>query len=141
MASKTVTVELPEDLYVRLQQAAQATHQSFDQIVLRVMQVGSPPGWDDAPAEFQVDLAALDRLDDAALWQVARSHPTETDLNYYQTLLDKNANNTITSVEQAELAGLRTDFDRQMLRTAHAVALLRWRGHHVPPAGQLRDPA
>jgi hypothetical protein len=137
MASRTITLELPEPLYLRLEQAAQATRQSLDEIVLRVMQVGSPPSWDDAPAEFQADLAALDRLDSEALWRIARSHATEADMAHYQTLLDKNANGTIKANERAELTQLRMEFDRQMLRKAHAAALLRWRGHQIPPAEQL----
>jgi len=138
MTSRTITLDLPENLYLRLQQAAQATQQSFDEILLRVVQVGSPPGWDDVPAEFQTDLAALDRLDDAALWQVARAHQTEADMTRYQMLLDKNANATFTPAEQEELNRLRTEFDRQMLRKAQALALLRWRGHQVPPPDQLQ---
>ena len=43
----------------------------------------SPPRWDDAPAEFQADLAALDRLDDEALWRIARSRMTEADMERY----------------------------------------------------------
>jgi hypothetical protein len=66
MSARTVTMELPEKLYLRLQQTAQAPQQSFEAIVLRALQVGSPPAWESAPAEFQTDLAALDRLDDAA---------------------------------------------------------------------------
>ncbi len=137
MSVRTVTLELPEHLYVRLERAAQATRQSLDEILLRVMQVGSPTGWDDAPAEFQTDLAALDRMDDTALWNIARGHKTEADMTRYQTLLDKNANNTISAEEQVELSQLRTEFDRQMLRKAHAAALLRWRGHQIPPAEKL----
>ena len=137
MTSRTITLDLPENLYVRLQQAAQATQQSFDAILLRAVQVGSPPGWDDVPAEFQTDLAALDRLDDAALWQVARAQQSEAEMTRYQTLLDNNANRTITSTEQDELDQLRMAFDRHMLRKAQALALLRWRGHQVPPPDQL----
>ena len=79
MSLHTVTMQLPERLYVRLQQTAQATKQSFEDIVLRALQVGSPPSWETAPAEFQVELAALDRLDDATLWRIARSHTTEAE--------------------------------------------------------------
>lgn len=66
----------------------------LDDVLLHAVQVGSPPGWDDAPAEFQTDLAALDRLDDEALRRVARSHKTEADMERYQELLNKNANGT-----------------------------------------------
>ena len=71
MTTRTITLRLPESLYTRLQQAARATRRSLDDVLLHAVQVGSPPGWDDAPAEFQADLAALDRLDDEVLWRIA----------------------------------------------------------------------
>ena len=137
MPTQAVTLHLPEHLYLRLQQNAQATRQSFDDVVLRAIQVGAPPSWEDAPAEFQVDLAALDRLDDDALWHVARSRQTEADMTQYQELLDKNANDTLSDAERSELSRLRTEADRFMFRKVHAAALLRWRGHHIPPADNL----
>ena len=94
MAARTVTMQLPENIYLRLQQTAQATKQSFDAILLRTLQVGSPPAWETAPAEFQADLAALDRLDDTALWRLARIRTTATQMDHYQTLLDKNWSST-----------------------------------------------
>jgi hypothetical protein len=137
MNVKTVTLQLPEDQYLRLQQAAQATKQSLNEIFLHVVRIGSPPGWNDVPAEFQGDLASLDRLDDAALWRIARQKQSETNLTAYQELLDKNANGTISEAEKQELQRLRTEADRFMVRKAHAVALLRWRGHQIPPAEKL----
>lgn len=137
MTTQEVILPLPENVYLRLQQVAQATQRSFTEVLLHAVQVGSPPSWEDAPAEFQTALAALDRLDDHALWQIARSHRTEADLERYQELLDKNANDALTDAERAELTQLRTEADRFMLRKAHAAALLRWRGHHMPPAEKL----
>ncbi len=139
MTTRTVTLELPETLYARLQQAAQATRSTLDQVLLRAVQIGSPPRWDDAPAEFQFDLAALDRLNDETLWQIARSRKTEAEMEPYQEWLDKNANRLLTADERDELAKLRVEFDRAMLRKAHAAALLRWRGHPVPPAEMLPE--
>jgi hypothetical protein len=137
MSSKVVTMELPETLYTRLQQTAQATQQSFEAVLLRALQIGSPPAWETAPAEFQADLAALDRLDDPALWRIARSQATPTQMDRYQILLDKNANETLSAKEREELTQLRTQLDRQMLRKAQAAALLQWRGHQIPPADKL----
>jgi len=136
-AVRTVTMQLPEALYVRLQQTAQATRQSLETTLLRVLQVGSPPAWEIAPAEFQADLAALDRLDDAALWRLARYHADVTVMERYQVLLDANANDALSPAERDELTQLRTEMDRQMLLKAHAAALLRWRGHQLPPVEQL----
>lgn len=101
---------------------------------MRAVQVGSPPSWEEAPSAFQADLAALDRVDDEMLWRVARSNQLDHDMTRYQELLDKNANETLSTDERAELSNLRVDADRFMLRKAYAVDLLRWRGHAIPPA-------
>src|SRR5262245_19381030 len=77
MNTQDVTLPLPETLYLRLKQTAQATQQSLTDVLLHAVQVGSPPSWEDAPVAFQAALAALDRLDDEALWRTARSHRTE----------------------------------------------------------------
>lgn len=134
MTVKSVMLQLPEALYLRLQQAANGMHQSLDEVLIRAVQVGSPPSWEDAPAPFQGDLAALDRLDDHSLWRIARRTQLEQDWTRYQELLDKNAEGVITASERVELEQLRTEADRFMLRKAHAAALLRWRGHTVPLA-------
>lgn len=134
MSTRTVKVQLPESLYIRLQQAADATRRSLNDVLLHAVQVGSPPRWDDAPAQFQADLAALDRLDDAALWRIARGGMTEAEMERYQELLDKNANDALVAEERDELVNLRVEADRLMLRKAHAAALLRWRGYQVLPA-------
>ena len=131
-----VKVQMPEPLYLRLQQAAQATKQSLNDVILRSLQVGSPPSWEEAPAEFQADLAALDRLDDSALWRIARSSQLAEDMTRYQELLDKNANGLLTSDERLALSRLRKAADRFLLRKDYAVDLLHWRGHAIPPAHQ-----
>ena len=137
MTRHTVTLHLPEHVFLRLQHMAQATQQAFDAVVLRALQVGAPPSWEDAPAEFQADLAALDRLDDATLWHIARQRQTAAEMERYQDLLEKNANATLSDAERAELTQLRTAADRFMLQKVQAAALLRWRGHPMPPADTL----
>ena len=132
-----VTVQLPDSLYLRLQQTARAMQRPFEEVLLRAVQVGSPPQWDDVPAEFQSDLAALDRLDDATLWRIVRARQTPEEMVRYQELLDKKAEGELTAGEAVELTRLRTEADRFMLRKAHAAALLRWRGHTIPPAHKL----
>lgn len=137
MTTQEVSVSLPEHLYQRLQNAAKATQRPLNDILMRAVEVGSPPNWDDAPAEFHVELAALDRLNDEALWRIARERRSEDDMVRWQDLLDKNASGSLTPAEATELAQLRTDADRLTLRKAQAVALLRWRGHNIPPAESL----
>lgn len=132
METATVTLQIPELLYQRLAQTAQATQQPVEKVVLHALQVGSPPPWDDIPDEFQADLASLDKLDDAALWEIARSHKSPDEMSRYDLLLDKNQNQTLSAAERLELAELRHQSDVFLLRKAQAAALLRWRGHRVP---------
>jgi predicted transcriptional regulator len=42
MTTQAVTLQLPEQVYVRLQQVAQATRQSLDEVLLRAIQVDIP---------------------------------------------------------------------------------------------------
>src|SRR5829696_1531493 len=132
MSTSTITLELPEVLYQRLARAAQATRRPLAEVMLHALNVGSPPAWDDAPPEFQVDLAALDRMDDEALRAIALGRKPEAELPRYDDLLARNAEGLLTEAERAELAELRHHHDLFMLRKAHAAALLRWRGSRAP---------
>jgi hypothetical protein len=131
MVVETVTLRLPENLYRRLASHAGATNRPLEEVILHALTVGSPPRWDDIPAEFQAALAEMDRLSDEALWAIMHSHKTEAELTRYDELLDKNKQGTLSEAEQLELARLRDEADLFILRKAHAAALLRWRGHRV----------
>lgn len=137
MAVKDIVLPLPEDLYIRLEQTARATKQSFTDMLVRAVRTGSPPDWSQAPAAFQADLAALDRLDDDSLWRIARSQRSQADASRLESLLEKNADGTLSTTERLEMEGQMIEADRLMLRKAHAAALLQWRGHAVPPFERL----
>ena len=62
MRTSTLTLALPDELYLRLERAATATRQSIEEVVLHALRLGSPPAWDDVPPEHQIDLAALEKL-------------------------------------------------------------------------------
>lgn len=132
MSTATLTLALPEALYRRLERAAAATKQSLEEIAIHALRLGSPPTWDDMPPEFQVELAALDKLDDEALWKVAKGHMS-ADFDRRDELLAKNAEGQLSPTERAELERIRYEESLFMLRKAHAAALLRWRGHPVLP--------
>jgi hypothetical protein len=85
-----VTLQLPERLYQRLVNTAQATQRPLEDIIIHALEVGAPPDWDDVPEEFQTDLAALDRLDDNALWTIDRSHQPSIEMGGYDELCDRN---------------------------------------------------
>ena len=132
-----ITLELPDELYLRLQQTANSTGQPFEKVILHAVSIGSPPSWEDVPADFQADLASLDRLDDDSLWMVAKAKKDNRDMHRYEELLEKNADSTMLASEKDELAALRHEADVFMLRKAQAASLLRWRGYTIPPAREL----
>ncbi|MDX2241663.1 MAG: hypothetical protein NW224_13345 [Leptolyngbyaceae cyanobacterium bins.302] len=127
-----ITLQLPERLYQRLVNTAQATQRPLEEVIIHALEVGSPPDWDDVPEEFQADLAALDRLNDEELWAIARGHQSSTEMTRYDELLNRNQEDALSNGEKLELTELRQAADTFMLRKAHAVVLLRWRGHLVP---------
>ena len=131
MATETVTLEIPEMMYVRLVNTAKATHRPLEEVILRALQIGSPPTWDDVPAEFQAEVAALDKLDDNSLWQIARANKTTEDMERYNILLEGNSSATLSEEERLELMALRHNMDLFMLCKAQATVLLRWRGHNI----------
>ncbi|MBD2539579.1 hypothetical protein [Coleofasciculus sp. FACHB-SPT36] len=131
MAVETVTLQIPEILYRRLVNTANATQRPVEEVMLHALQIGSPPEWDDVPEEFQADIAALDKLDDKTLWQIVNSRKTAVEMERYNTLLEGNSSGTLIEGERLELMALRHEADLFMLKKAHAAVLLRWRGHRV----------
>ncbi|AFZ57482.1 hypothetical protein H6G54_26450 [Anabaena cylindrica FACHB-243] len=133
MADETVTLQIPEIIYQRLVNTAHATQRPLEEVMLHALQVGSPPAWDDVPEEFQVELAALDKLDDNTLCQIFHSQKTARDMEEYNILLlEKNSSGTLTEIERLNLISLRHEADLFMLRKAQAAVLLRWRGYSLP---------
>ncbi|HEY9849628.1 MAG TPA: hypothetical protein V6D28_09240 [Leptolyngbyaceae cyanobacterium] len=132
MQVETVTLQIPETLYQRLINTANATRRPIEEVILHALQVGSPPQWDDVPEEFQADIAALDKLDDNTLWQIFNNRKTAVEMERYNNLLEGNSNGTLTDADRLELMKMRYEADLFMLRKAQAAVLLRWRGHRVP---------
>jgi hypothetical protein len=107
MPKPNVTLQIPENLYQRLVNTANAVGYSLDEIMLQALTVGSPPNWQDVPEEFQTELARLDHLNNETLWNIAQSHKDPREMERYTLLLDKNKEKDLTVVEQLELAQLR----------------------------------
>ncbi len=125
---QTLALQIPDALYDRLCQTARAVQQPIEQIVLRALQLGAPPGLDDIPIEFQESLAELDRFEDRELFAITGMKQSPQEFSRYETLLSCGDR---TNAEQQELDNLCFEADLLMLRKAHAAALLRWRGHTV----------
>ena len=137
MTTQRLTVELPEPVYRLLAHIAQLTEQSPEQLAAQSIVGNLPPSIEDAPAEMQEELRALQRLPDEELLEIAHSQVPPAQQQRHLALLEKNRTGSITPEERQELADLRMEADRMMVRKAYAWAILRWRGHRVPPLEEL----
>jgi hypothetical protein len=127
-----LTLQLPAQVYRRLERVAQETNQPVESVVLTSITGNLPPALDDVPADLREDLRALQTLDDDALWAIARGKLPPSQQARLEALLARNSASVLTEAEQEELARLGEKTDQLTLRKAHAYALLRWRGFPLP---------
>lgn len=132
MSLQTMTVCLPENIYRRLQRTSEMTRRPLEDVVLQTIRGNLPPVVDDVPSDLWDEMASLQNLNDEALWLAARKPLGSGQWQRHENLLRKNQDGTLTSTDQDELAGLRADTDRFVLRRSYAFALLKWRGYTLP---------
>jgi hypothetical protein len=108
MSERKVTIQLPDSLYQRLNDVAQASGWKLEEVVIQSVRSGMPPSLTKVPGKYHAQLLALNKLDDQALWEAGQGewHDSEA-----------------TAAENADL---------ELLHRAYAFALLKWRGHPLP---------
>jgi hypothetical protein len=137
MSGHRITLDIPDKLYQRLQHVAQLAGRSLENLMLQTLTANLPPLPEDLPPSMHAELSALEQLSDAVLWQTARGAVSGAHQTRYGHLLEKQRNQTLSQAEQDELENLFQQSERHMLRKAYAYALLKWRGHRLPPLSQL----
>jgi len=130
MTAQDVTIRLPKALYEQLQSRAARRQRTVADEVLDVL-TGATPATEVLPDELERAIAELIAVDDAILWQVARSHMPLDAIERLQELNLKRQREGLTDTEQQESDQLIRQYERSMLVRAQAVALLKQRGHDV----------
>jgi plasmid stability protein len=137
MADQTLTLTIPDDLYQRFKQHAAFSRRSLEEELLTLATTALVD--DEIPADMLETVAALATLDDEALWQAARSsklapkHSREI-----ERLQHKRQQTGLIPVKQQRLSKLLHQYRKALLVRAHAVGLLKERGHDVD--GLLEEP-
>ena len=137
MTLQTVTVRLPDLLYRQIERQAQQMRRSIEDELVVVVS-SALPDLDALPNDIADDLAQLVFLNDAELWQAARTTLPIKDSERMQALVIKRQNDGLTDAEEREAQRLVHRADRAMLVRAQAAALLKERGHDV--SSLLSDP-
>ncbi len=83
----------------------------------------------------------MSRLSDSSLWNIAGGTMNPDKVALYDVLLERLQDHTLTPEGREWLARLREEADTLMLCKAHAYALLKSRGHALPPLHEFHPPA
>lgn len=130
MSTQPLTLNVPSPLYEHLKHRAEQAQRSVEEETLEVLATAVPA--DGAlPAELSEAIESLKGLDDAALWEAARSRLADDVSEQLEVLHVKQQREGLTNADSQELAELVRQYERQMLVRAQAAALLKERGHDV----------
>ncbi len=129
MGQKSVTLQLPDDLYERVQEAAEASDRPLEKVLIESLDVLFAH-----PAEsLSTDnlLAEMASYSNAQLWAVVyRRLPWTQSLRWHELSAERKQG-TLVDAEQKELEGLVNLVERDMLLRSEALLLLKQRGQDV----------
>jgi hypothetical protein len=130
MATQTLTVQLPARLYSRLEERAFQSNRTLEAELIDVLATAIPVEAD-LPPDIAKEIAQLEQLDDASLWQTARDSLTGETSACLEQMHFKQSREGLSEKESHTLAELVRQYERTMLLRAQAAALLKKRGHDV----------
>lgn len=126
-ATLPIHLDLPAELYARIEEAAARGNQPIESILVESLTLlfGTMPASPDHLREM------LETLTDTQLWALVYRQSVWSAHNRLQELRERARATPLSDVEQAELAALIDEADRQMLLRSQALYLLQQRGHRV----------
>ena len=131
MATKPITLHLPEKLYELYRQRAEQTHRSVEDEVLEAVSAAAPTE-EELSAELAKEIEGLKLLSDKALWKTAsQSHLTTREAQKLAQLNRKQQSHPLAelSSEEAQIKQeLLYQYERRLLIRSHALLLLKERG-------------
>jgi hypothetical protein len=137
MTTETMTIQVPELLYRRLERLAALSGRPLDSLITQTLSANIPPLPDDLPAPTRDALTALEALNDDDLWLMVRSSIPDAEYEQFTELRAKRRAGALTPDAQVVLDRLTQEADLRMLRKAYAAVLLKWRGHKLPTLAAL----
>lgn len=131
MPGQTIIVTIPDALYERIRETAEASSRSLEEVVAQSIALSLPPLEDDLSPEIRSELAALPLLGDSELWDLATRPMDEEHQAQLEALAELQKYQPLMEDEQATLAQSMDEAHRVMLRKAEVYRLLAKRGHTV----------
>lgn len=126
-----VTLDLPETVYNQIQRAAEKAQRPVEDILIEAVAAVAPV-MNIAPIEMRSSLAQMAYLNDAALWQAARTTmPVEQRTRLEMLHQQQQAGHPLTAAEEAEEQTLLALYRETLLVRAQAAVLLKQRNYDV----------
>lgn len=123
MTATSIAVQIPQTLYHRLEQAAVRLQKPVESLLVETLQAALP-AVDEIPLDIRAEISTLDQLDNPTLRQIAGSEMSQEDQQTLEQLLDLQSMRPLNPEETIQLARLRTEYGRVLLRKARAFSLL-----------------
>ncbi len=133
MAGHTVKVKLPDALYERARQVAEAMSRTMDDILAQSIALALPPVEEDLPPAVRSQLMALPLMGDEELWRLAKRPMSEEKQARLEALVEAGKKRQLSPEEESALAELMEEAQGVMLRRAEVYRVLAQRGHEVFP--------
>jgi hypothetical protein len=135
MSTGTISVQVPEPVFRRLERVAAVTHRSVADVLTTSVNLALPR-ISDLSDDLADELAAMSMLSDEALW-AAESAFSPAQQRQLEQLSHAGGLRTLSGIEAAELKQLVDLQDRSVLRRAQAFAILAHRGYNLPDQANL----
>src|SRR5262249_13191015 len=117
MTVRTITVTIPEMLFLQLEAAARSSAQSVDAVVAQSLERAIPPHLAALlPAALQAELDAMEHLSDAALRVIAESVVPPEHAAQMDDLIALKQAETLMPEQQEQLTALRDEAEALMVR-------------------------
>jgi hypothetical protein len=130
----TISIDLPPDLYERVQQIAAEHDRSVEAVLLETLRVMFGP----LPFDADLESDGLQALSDAELWGVVHQRIAWPERERYRDLVARSRSGGLTPREESELDDLVEQVDRFTILRSQALRELQQRGHDITayfPAG------
>ena len=131
-----ITLNVPLAVYEQIQRAAQKAQRPIDELFVEAI-VAAAPALANASTNLKAPLAQMTYLNDAALWQAARSTLASEQRERMATLHEAQQRRLLSIEEQAEEQVLLKLYREVVLVRAQAAVLLKQRGYDVSDTTQF----
>jgi hypothetical protein len=131
MTYQSVTIQIPSPIYKQIAQRAKRKQRTLEDEVASVV-TNAIPVYEDLSAELTDSLDSLEQLaflNDAELWQAAKTTLPAEASEQMQRLVTKQQQSGLTTREQNQAEKLVSQYQHTLLVRAQAALLLKERGH------------